>query len=80
VITAERLQTLISFTPVALARGLEIQGHRAQEFDSAEFVGITNGGQFCYRVTYYDEDLAENTHGKVFLTYDSAMGSVRVDY
>jgi len=78
-ITADRLQTLISFTPMALARGLEIQGHETQEFKTAEFIGITNAGQFCYKVAYFDERFGEDTESKVFLTYDSALGSVRVD-
>ncbi len=79
-ITADRLKTLTSFTPVALAKGLEISGHRGSEFKTAEFIGITNGGQFCYRVTFFDQHLGEDTQGKVFLTYDAAMGSVSVDY
>ncbi len=79
-ITAERLKTLTTFTPVALAKGLEISGYKGAEFKSAEFIGITNGGQFCYKVTFFDEHLSEDVVGKVFLTYDRDMGSVRVSY
>ncbi len=79
-ITAERLQTLIGFTPVALARGLEMSGHKGVEFKTAEFLGITNGGQFCYRVTFFNARIKEEDEGKVYLTYDAAMGSVKVDY
>jgi hypothetical protein len=79
-ITAERLQTLTTFTPVALARGLELSGYKGVEFKTSEFLGITSGGEFCYKVTFFDEFLGEDTTGKVFLTYNQEMGSVKVGY
>jgi len=79
-ITADRLQTLISFTPVALARGLAQSGYHGVSFKTAKFLGITNAGQFCYSVTYYDDMIGEEVTDKVFLTYDSELGSVTVDY
>jgi hypothetical protein len=80
-ITAERLQTLTSFTPNALARGLAQSGYTGISFETAEFLGITNGGQFCYKVTYFDEGGTEELEtGKVYLTYDQSLGSVSVDY
>jgi hypothetical protein len=79
-ITADTLKTLTSFTPVALARGLAQSGYTGVSFETAEFLGITNGGQFCYKVTYYDENGLGETTDKVFLTYDQTMGSVKVDY
>jgi hypothetical protein len=39
---------------------------------------MTNGGQFCYTVTYTEYD-AEQT-GKVFLTYDPTKGQVIAGY
>lgn len=79
-ITADRLKTLTSFTPKALAMGLAQSGHKGAEFKTAEFLGITNGGQFCYKVTFHDEHLGDDTVGKVFLTYNAELGSVSVDY
>jgi hypothetical protein len=79
-ITAERLQTLTTFTPLALARSLELTGYRDIEFKTAEFVGITNGGQFCYKVTFFNDHIGEEDQGKVYLTYDQAVGSVKADY
>jgi len=79
-ITAERLQTLITFTPKALAMGLAQSGYTGVSFDTAEFIGITNGGQFCYKVTFYNDHIEEEDTGKVYLTYDQTMGSVKVDY
>lgn len=80
-ITADTLKTLTSFTPVALARGLAQSGYTGVSFQSAEFLGITNGGQFCYKVTYFDDSgTGEMETGKVFLTFDHAVGGVTVDY
>ncbi len=79
-ITAERLETLTTFTPVALAKGLELSGYKGVSFKTAKFLGITNGGQFCYSVTFYDEMMGEEVTDKVFLTYNSEVGSVKVDY
>lgn len=80
-ITADRLKTLTSFTPRALAMGLAQSGYTGCSFESAEFIGITNGGQFCYKVTYFDEaGTGEVETGKVFLTYNAEIGSVTVDY
>jgi hypothetical protein len=79
-ITAERLQTLTTFTPKALSIGLAQSGYTGVNFDTAEFIGITNGGQFCYKVTFYNDHIEEEDTGKVYLTYDQTMGSVKVDY
>jgi hypothetical protein len=78
-ITAEKLQTLISFTPEALARALATSGYRGCEFQTAKFLGLTNGGQFCYSVTFYDEELEEDAQGKVYLTH-LTNGSIAADY
>jgi hypothetical protein len=80
-ITAERLQTLTTFTPKALAVALAQSGYTGCAFETAEFVGITNGGQFCYKVTWFDEaGTGEVETDKVFLTYDRELGCVKADW
>jgi hypothetical protein len=80
-ITADRLQTLTTFTPKALAVALAQSGYTGCSFERAEFLGITNGGQFCYKVTWFDEmGTGEIVEDKVFLTYHSAEGYVTADY
>ena len=80
-ITADTLKTLTSFTKSALARALATSGYTGASFESAEFVGITNGGQFCYKVTYFDDSgTGQVETGKVFLSYDPAQGRVTADY
>jgi hypothetical protein len=74
-ITADTLKTLTTFTAPALQRAL---GKKAkQTFTAAHFLGITNGGQFCYLVNYKTENGTDST--KVFLTYDSAVGNVTAE-
>ena len=79
-ITADTLKTLTTFTAPALTRAIRDSGYTQDEFESAKFLGITNGGQFCYSVTY--EDIHEETmdQTKVFLTYNRAFGTVTADY
>ena len=80
-ITAEKLNELISFTPKGLARVLDSSGYSMCSFETAKFVGITNGGQFCYRVTYYDEaGTGDHEVGKVFLSLDQTTGAVTADF
>jgi hypothetical protein len=76
-ITAERLQSLTTFSPNALQVAL---GKRADgyEFTGARFLGITNGGQFCYSVVY-KIDANERDSTKVYLTYNPADGTVIAD-
>lgn len=80
-ILADTLKYLTTFTPKGLAQVLDKSGYSMCSFKSAEFVGITNGGQFCYRVTYFDEaGTGQDEVGKVFVGYDSATGAVTADF
>jgi hypothetical protein len=65
-IRAEQLAYLTSLTPTNLTSILAASGYSGCEFESAEFLGLTNGGQFCYKVTYKDEDGV--AVGKVFVS------------
>lgn len=77
-ITAETLKTLTTFTAGALTRAIRDAGYKKDQFLRAEFIGITNAGQYCYSVDY--DDYGELTRGKVFLTYDPVAGAVKADY
>ncbi len=78
-ITAERLQLLTSYNSGALARTLESCGYSGMSFAGAKFLGITNGGQFCYKVEFQEEDQRGRTWGKVFLTYNPTEDRVSAD-
>jgi len=73
-ITAEKLTLFTNFPPFMLtemAREAEWDG---PAFTGAKFLGMTNGGQFCYTVTFPVKGGTDST--KVFLTYSPAEDRV----
>lgn len=77
-ITADTLKTLTTFTALSLTRAAQDAGYKGPAFSGAKFLGITNGGQFCYTGVFPVKGGTDST--KVFLTYDHADGSVITDY
>ena len=77
-ILADTLKTLTSFTAPALTRAIRIAGYKKDSFQTAKFLGMTNGNQFCYSVTYVED--GEECTTKVFLTYDPVVGGITADY
>ena len=75
-ITADTIKTLISLGPQGLTTFIRRAGYKEDTFVSAKFLGLTNGGQFCYLCTYKGE--FEDTC-KVFLTVNKD-GTVRAEY
>jgi hypothetical protein len=79
-ILADTLKTLTSMGPKALARVLDVSGYSMCSFKSAEFLGITNGGEFCYKVTYHDDAGTGEEVGKVFVKYDQINHAMTADF
>jgi len=82
-ITANQLKTLTTASPLGLAKFLANSGYTGCSFKSAEFLGITNAGQFCYSVKFFDEGGGpgdELQDGKVFLEFNHATGAVKADF
>jgi hypothetical protein len=77
-ITADTLKTLTTFTAPALTRAAVDAGYKGPEFSSCKFIGITNGGQFCYTAVFHVKGGTDST--KIFLTYNHAKGTVTADY
>jgi hypothetical protein len=77
-ITAEKLETLTTFTAGALTRAINLAGYKGDMFTSSKFLGITNGGQFCYWVVFHVEGGTDST--KVYLSYNPTDGTVKADY
>ena len=77
-IMADTLKTLTSFTAPALTRAIQLAGYKRDKFNTARFLGMTNGGQFCYSVTYPEE--GEECTTKVYVSYNPTEGRVLVDY
>ena len=70
-ITAEQLATLTTFTAAALTKAVDLEDY---QFRGTKFLGITNGGEFCYLCTYPVKGGTDST--KVFLKYNHASGRV----
>jgi hypothetical protein len=70
-ITAEQLATLTTFTPAALTRAVANEDYA---FTGSKFLGLTNGGEFCYWCTFPVKGGTDST--KVFLKYDPTAGRV----
>ena len=68
-ITADKLALLTNMPRYMLEQCLPAKGR--PNLQSAKFLGITNGGEFCYSVV--DTDGGE---GKVFLKYDPTADRV----
>ncbi len=80
-ITADQLKTVTTLGPKGLAVVLDQSGYSMCSFESATFLGITNGGQFCYKVTYFDEAGTRDYEvGKVFVTFDHSTGGISADF
>jgi len=77
-ITAETLEVLTSYSPQFLTKAAQLAGYTGPVFSSCKFLGITNGGQFCYKAVYHVEGGTDST--KVFLTYDHTEDRVIADY
>ena len=80
-ITADKVKTMTELGTKGIAVFLAKSGYTGAAFKSAKFLGITNGGQFCYSVTYYDDaGTGEVETDKVFISYDHETDSITADY
>jgi len=70
-ITAEQLTTLTTFTAAALTKALDNEDY---QFTGTKFLGMTNGGEFCYLCTFPVKGGTDST--KVFLKFDPTVGRV----
>ncbi len=79
-LSADKIRQAIELDKYDLIRVLARSGYTGCSFQAAEFLGLTNGGQFCYRVDYWDDYGTEKlTAGKVFVWYDGE-GRLVADY
>jgi hypothetical protein len=65
-ITAETLKEMIAYKAPELTRMAKDNGYKGPAFSSCKFLGITNGGQFCYMAVFLCKGGTDST--KVFLT------------
>lgn len=79
-ILADTLKVLTTLTPTGLTQVLKASGYTGCFFKSAVFLGITNGGDFCYKVTYHDDSGEGEAVGKVFVKYDHSTHAMTADF
>lgn len=80
-ILSDTLKTLTTFNPTGLSKVLNASGYSDCSFKNAEFVGLTNGGEFAYKVTYYDDHgSGKDVIGKVFVKYDHTNHAITADF
>jgi hypothetical protein len=74
-ITADKLALLTNMPTAMLTQAL---GKKANGYILAgsKFLGLTNGGQFCYSVVLKSKDFEGTDSGKVFLSYDPTADRV----
>ena len=77
-ITAYALSLLTNMPAAILTKYAQEAGYKGPAFTGAKFIGITNGGQFCYTAVFHVKGGTDST--KIFLTYDHAEDKVIADY
>ena len=75
-ITADKVKMLTEMGPKGL-NALLGKKARGNEFTGAKFLGITNGGQFCYTVTFSVKGGTDSA--KVYLSYSPEESRVIAD-
>ena len=75
-ITPDKLKEMMSYHAPTLTKMARDGGYKGPAFSSCKFLGITNGGQFCYMAVFLVEGGTDST--KVFITHTDHK--VIVDY
>jgi len=78
-ILAAELNKYTTLDRYELARVLARCGYTGESFKSVNFLGLTNSGDFCYSVKYFDDSGTGEATGKVYVS-KSATGDMVADY
>ena len=68
-ITADKITKLAYLSTIQLEAAIQ-KNYPQDRFTTSRFLGITNGGQFCYEVRYFDLIEGEDCFTKVFVDLD----------
>jgi len=77
-VTAEQVDIMRHLTTLDLEELIQRAGYLQDRFTDSNFVGITNGGQFCYRVSFMDNSSNLEDRAKVFVDWND--GLLAADY
>jgi hypothetical protein len=78
-ILATEVRRLQELDRYELSNILAQSGYTGQSFNSVKFLGITNSGDFCYSVTYFDDAGTGEETGKVYVN-KSATGDFTAEF
>ena len=68
-ITEHKIRKLAYLDVAALEKALQ-KNYPKDRVLQNRFLGISNGGQFCYEIMYWDRDEGDNVFTKVFVDLD----------
>ena len=77
-ITASQLKLLTTMTASELTNDIRLAGYKKDKFNTAKFLGMSNGQEFVYKVTYTED--GEEHVTKVFVKLHLPEGKITVDY
>lgn len=66
-ISAFKINRCANLSTLMLEDAMVRNGYRDARFIQNKFLGITNAGQFCYEVLYWEPEVQENAYTKVFI-------------
>lgn len=81
-ITAEKITKLGYLNTEQLDNALQAMGYLTTMYDpimESKFLGITNGGDFCYQFAYIDSDIKKLSTGKLFVSVNET-GTVVAEF
>ena len=72
-ITAKNIRYMIDI-PLEHLKAIAVNSKLKLDITGAEFLGMTNGGEFCYRIVHWVKGGSDSA--KMFLKYNPALDRV----
>ena len=69
-ITEFKIKRCAYLDTITLEGAMQRNGYKDAKFTQNKFLGITNAGQFCYEVMYFDDEQDSYCYTKVFVDLD----------
>jgi hypothetical protein len=78
-ILADELSKFTTLDRYELSNILSSNGYTGLSFNSVRFLGLTNSGNFCYNVKFFDDHSDGEQTGKVFVS-KTATGKITAEF
>ena len=79
-ILATEINKFTTLNRYDLAKILAQSGYQGMSFESAEFLGITNGGDFCYSAKFFDDSGTGEVETVKIYVNKNATGNLVADF